>query len=104
MHSKKRLGFTPLIKAFGTFINEIHGDGKAVSIDYRVYDIVMPAFACMYMQSTALLIFRKLLKKRRKGNDLASLYQSVVYPMRLLPWMIGSSSRLIHSFLFLETT
>jgi len=74
MNIKKYLSFTPLIKSLASSINQISDSRKSGSVDYPLYDIVMSAFACMYMQSPSLLRFQKLLKKRSNRNNLETLF------------------------------
>jgi hypothetical protein len=74
MYSKKYLSFTPLIKSLSSLVKKIPDCRKTGSIIYSLHDIVMSAFACMYMQSPSLLRFQERLKKRSNRNNLETLF------------------------------
>lgn len=56
-HIKKHLSFDALINDFSNRINQITDHRRELSNDYTVHDVMMSAFACMYMQSSSLLAF-----------------------------------------------
>ena len=59
MRAKKHLSFSPLIHSFATLLNKI-SDPRPGKIKHSLHDIIMGAFACMYMQSPSLLRHQKI--------------------------------------------
>ena len=74
MNIKKHLSFTPLVGALAALIRKMPDKRKKGSVDYTLHQIIMTAFACMYMQSPSLLRFQKLQKKRSNRNNLDTLF------------------------------
>ena len=74
MHIKKHLSFDALIKDYADRVSSIIDHRREASNDYTVFDVMMSALACMYMQSPSLLAFQSQLEKRAQRNNLISMF------------------------------
>ena len=79
MHAKKHLSFSPLIHSFATLLKKL-SDPRKGKVEHSLHDIVMGAFACMYMQSPSLLRHQKILKRRKDRNNLETLFKLKTTP------------------------
>ena len=75
VHIKKHLSHDALISDYANCIQKLLDHRREKSNDYEVFDVMMSALACMYMQSPSLLAFQKRLEKNAHKNNLISMFK-----------------------------
>jgi len=79
-HAKKQLSFTALRQAMSDIFLQItdHRDNRKIT--YRLHDILMSGFACMYFQDPSLLAFQERMQEDEHRNNLQTLFDVTAIP------------------------